>query len=102
MTATTNSATQPTDAEIESQILTVITDLAAADGDLVPWSRVRSRLPRREYWPLQHALYRLWQRGDVVQVKVSGSPHVGLADECSRMADAARERRGEPRRLLVL
>lgn len=109
MTSTTSpTPTRPahrshTGDEIESAILSATSDLARDDDDMVPWSRVRARLPRTfGYWPVQDAMHRLWRRGDLVLMKISGSPHIGIADECSRLADAACARRGEPRRLLVL
>lgn len=100
---TTTATPRPTDAEIESAILAAITDLARTDDDMVSWSRVRAQLPKSfGYWPPQRAMHRLWQRGDLVHMKVGGTPLVGLADECSRMADRATELRGQPRTLVVL
>lgn len=103
MTATPMSIHRPTDAEIEQAILTAITDLARTDDDMVSWPRVRAQLPKSfGYWPTQRAMWRLWQRGDLVHMKVHGTPLVGLADECSRIAHRATELRGEPRTLVVL
>lgn len=97
---TTND--RPSDDEIEGQILALVAELAPGDNDLVSWRRVRARLPRRGSQREAEALHRLWYRGDLVQIKIGGSPHLALADEISRAADAACARRGEPRTLLVL
>ena len=99
----TSTTPKPTDHEIESAILATVADLAPDDGDMVPWSRVRARLSRTfGYWAVQESMWALWRRGDLVLIKISGSPHIGLPHECSRMADAACKKRGEPRRLLVV
>ena len=102
MPTTQTTRSRPTDEEIETAILCALTDLGAVGGEMVRWSRVRPLLPRCGFWAAHEAQDRLWRRGDLVVVQVNGSPVIGLADECSRMADAAREQRGEPRRALAV
>ncbi|GAC68865.1 hypothetical protein GS4_19_00550 [Gordonia soli NBRC 108243] len=110
-TQMTSTATAPTrttrrmhtDDEIDAAILSALTDLAPNDGDLVRWSRVRAQLPGGcGYWQAHEAQHRLWRAGQIVLVQVHGTPWVGLADECSRMADAACARRGEPKRVVMV
>ncbi|MCZ4534242.1 hypothetical protein O4159_01985 [Gordonia terrae] len=101
-TQTTTTRSRPTDDEIETAILSALADLGASDGEMVRWSRVRALLPRCGFWQAHAAQDRLWRRGDLVVVQMHGSPLIGLADECSRMADAAREERGEPRQALAV
>lgn len=99
---TTTATHRPTDAEIETAILTAITDLARTDDDMVSWSRVRAQLPEGWGWRRVHeAQHRLWRSGRIVLVQIHGTPLVGLADECSRMADRATELRGETKRVAM-
>ena len=94
---------RPTDNEIESAILTAVTDLARTDADMVSWQRVRAQLPEGWGWRRVHeAQHRLWRRGDLVLVQVRGTPLVGLADECSRIADRATELRGERKHVAMV
>ena len=101
-TTQTTTRSRPTDDEIETAILTALADLGAVEGEMVRWSRVRTLLPRCGFWQAHEAQDRLWRRGDLVVVQMHGSPLIGLADECSRMADAARQQRGEPRQALAV
>ncbi|MGV9713334.1 hypothetical protein ACWDTI_22020 [Gordonia sp. NPDC003424] len=103
-TTPTRTARRPhTDHEIESAILAAVADLAPADGDLVRWSKIRTRLPEGcGFWQAHEAQHRLWRRGDLVIVQIKGTPWVGLADEVTRLANAACDRRGEPRTVVML
>ncbi|WAC55165.1 hypothetical protein [Gordonia sp. SL306] len=66
---------------IEQQILTELRRRDPdADGTLVRLSTVRPKITGG-YWAITEAVTELWQRGDVVLVKVGGSPLIGLADE---------------------
>lgn len=91
------SATVSTD-EIAQQIIDLLTELSPSPDDdppLWPWSLIAAHLPNG-YWRRLEALDKLANAGRIVEVKVSGTPYVGLCDDLCKQANAAAERRGEP------
>lgn len=69
---------------IEDQIMTELRRRDPdADGTLVRLSTLRPKITG-SYWAVQEAVNELWQRREIVTVKVGGSPLIGLADEFDR------------------
>lgn len=90
------SATVSTD-EIAEQIMDLLTDLSPNPDDppLWPWSLIAAHLPNG-YWRRLEALDKLANAGRIVEVKVGGTPYLGLCDDLCKQANAAAAERGEP------